>query len=130
MLLDTFRLLCLLNAAEPFHEAAVICFEQASVRSTHSYVLAELIALADARRLPRVACLDFVASIQSSTEIETVWVDEELHRAAFVLLQSRHDKFWSLCDAVSFVLMQRRDLVEALTNDRHFQQAGFQRLLV
>jgi predicted nucleic acid-binding protein len=45
------------------------------------------------------------------------------------LLQSRLDKDWSLCDAVSFVLMQQRGVTEALTTDHHFEQAGFVRLL-
>ncbi len=32
-------------------------------------------------------------------------------------------------DAVSFLLMQRRGVAEALTTDRHFSQEGFVRLL-
>ncbi|HLV80869.1 MAG TPA: hypothetical protein VKT32_11335 [Chthonomonadaceae bacterium] len=35
----------------------------------------------------------------------------------------------SLCDAVSFILMQRRGLLEALTTDHHFEQEGYRRLL-
>jgi predicted nucleic acid-binding protein len=58
-----------------------------------------------------------------------VWVDEARHRAAMDLLQARLDKSWSLCDAVSFVLMREHGEVEALTNDHHFEQAGFVRLL-
>ena len=58
-----------------------------------------------------------------------VYVDEELHRAAVDLLSRRLDKTYSLCDAVSFILMERRGLREALTTDHHFEQAGFVRLL-
>ena len=36
---------------------------------------------------------------------------------------------YSLCDAVSFVLMKQRGLREALTTDHHFEQEGFTRLL-
>jgi len=46
------------------------------------------------------------------------------------LLLARQDKTYSLCDAVSFVLMRRRHLTEAWTTDRHFEQEGFQRLLI
>lgn len=35
----------------------------------------------------------------------------------------------SLVDCSSFVLMRQKDLIEALTNDHHFEQAGFIRLL-
>jgi predicted nucleic acid-binding protein len=56
-------------------------------------------------------------------------VDEALHHAAMALLMARPDKTYSLCDAVSFVLMRQRHVTEALTTDRHFEQEGFQRLL-
>jgi predicted nucleic acid-binding protein len=45
------------------------------------------------------------------------------------LLANRLDKNYSLCDAVSFVLMQTRGLTEALTTDKHFKQEGFIKLL-
>jgi uncharacterized protein len=45
------------------------------------------------------------------------------------LLERRPDKSYSLCDAVSFILMRRRGITEALTTDRHFEQEGLRRLL-
>jgi len=45
------------------------------------------------------------------------------------LLIAREDKTYSLCDAVSFVLMRQRGMTDALTTDRHFEQEGFVRLL-
>ncbi|MEM9809150.1 MAG: nucleic acid-binding protein, partial [Cyanobacteria bacterium P01_D01_bin.56] len=44
-------------------------------------------------------------------------------------LVQREDKTYSLCDAVSFVLMCQRGITDALTTDRHFEQEGFVRLL-
>lgn len=49
---------------------------------------------------------------------------------ALALLLARPGKTYSLCDAVSFVLRRRRNLSEALTTDRHFEQEGFRRLLM
>ena len=92
-------------------------------------MLAEFIALAGARRLLRQAVLAFVADLQDNPLVEVVYVGEALHREALVLLQQRLDKTWTLCDAVSFLLMQKRGIVEALTTDAHFEQAGFIRLL-
>ncbi len=96
---------------------------------THNYVLAELIALALVRRFPRPAVLAFVMDLVDTPDIEVVWVSEQLHREAMQLLQDRQDKTYSLCDAVSFVLMRQRGISESLTTDRHFEQEGFVRLL-
>jgi len=130
MLLDTSGLFCLFHAAEPQHQLAITCFDAAEIKITTSYVLAEFIALAEARRLPRQMALEFVIDLQDSPEIVVVYVHDVLHRAAINLLQQRLDKPWSLCDAVSIVLMRQYGLYEALTTDHHFEQAGFRRLLI
>jgi predicted nucleic acid-binding protein len=103
--------------------------QSAAIRLTHSYVLAEFVALAQARGLPREPALAFVADLQDNTAVEVIYVAEALHRAALQLLRRRLDKSWSLCDAVSFLLMQQHGLREALTTDHHVEQAGFVRLL-
>jgi predicted nucleic acid-binding protein len=61
--------------------------------------------------------------------VEMVWVNEILHREAMDLLLVRQDKTYSLCDAISFVLMRKKGIREALTTDKHFEQEGFTRLL-
>jgi predicted nucleic acid-binding protein len=130
MLLDTSGLLNLHHAAEPFHDQAVAAFDSAPRRLTNNYVLAEVVALAQARGLPRLPVLEFLGDLVASPEIETVWVDRELHELVMRLLRDRPDKSYSLCDAVSFILMSDRGIHDALTTDRHFEQEGFHRLLV
>jgi predicted nucleic acid-binding protein len=130
MLLDTSGLLCLHHGAEPQHGAAVTAFDGATRRLTHSYVLAEFVALARARRVPRLPALTFIRDLLDSPDVETVFVDEALHREGVALLLARQDKTYSLCDAISFVLMRRNSFGEALTTDHHFEQEGFRRLLV
>lgn len=49
---------------------------------------------------------------------------------AMTLYRSRPDKAWSLTDCLSFTLMERMELGNALTADHHFQQAGFRALLL
>jgi uncharacterized protein len=129
MLLDTSGLLCLHYRTEPLHTQARIEYKKAIARLTHSYIIAEYVALANARRFPRPSVLAFVVDLLDSPDIETVWVDEQIHRAAIELLTVRQDKMYSLCDSVSFVLMHQRGIAEALTTDRHFEQEGFTRLL-
>ena len=129
MFLDTSGLMCLHDLRDHRHNSAVNFYRSAQQRTTTSYVLAEFVALAQARGAPRAGALAFVGDLQDSSEIETIWVDEDLHRQAFALLLARADKSYSLCDAVSFVLMREKGITEALTTDRHFEQEGFVRLL-
>ena len=130
MLLDTSGLLCLHHKAEPLHEKACKFYGAAHIRLTHNYVISEFIALSSARRLPRQAALTFITDLLMNPDVETIWVDKAMNNAAISLLRQREDKTYSLCDAVSFVLMRQRSIYEALTTDRHFQQEGFRRLLV
>ena len=129
MLLDTSGLLCYHHRDEVQHEDTVAFFNAAPVRLTHSYVIAEFIPLCQVRGLQRSKTLDFVYELLTNPYVEIVWVDKDLHHAALSLLQDRLDKTYSLCDAVSFVLMKHRNLYDALTTDHHFQQEGFVRLL-
>ena len=50
-------------------------------------------------------------------------------RKGWELYSSRLDKDWGIIDCISFVLMEERNLIEALTGDHHFEQAGFKVLL-
>lgn len=129
MLLDTSGLLCLHHRDEPYHDRASLFYDAATTKLAHNYVLAEFVVLAHARGLPRQAALEFIVGVLDNPDIEVVWVDEGLHRSAVSLLQARLDKTYSLCDAVSFVLMRERGITDALTTDRHFEQEGFRRLL-
>src|SRR5215468_12463938 len=99
MLLDTSGLLCLHNRAEPLHIYihTRTLYHAARMRVTHSYVLAEFVALAQSRRLPRMAALTFVSDLVENPYIDTVWVDEALHHEAMALLIARPDKTYSLC---------------------------------
>lgn len=45
-------------------------------------------------------------------------------QAALEILKSRRDKTYSLCDALSFVVMRRLNLKRALAFDNHFRQFG------
>jgi predicted nucleic acid-binding protein len=56
-----------------------------------------------------------------------VTIEEISHQdqiAAIELLQQHRDKTFSLCDAVSFVVMRRLNLSRVLARDNHFRQTG------
>jgi uncharacterized protein len=129
MFLDTSGLLCLYDSRDALHEDAVREFDRADRFLTHNYVLAELVALANARRLPRQDMLRRIQNIMDNPLVELLWVDESLHRAGLDLLAHREDKDYSLCDAISFLQMRESNVTEALTTDRHFVQEGLVQLL-
>ncbi len=56
-------------------------------------------------------------------------VTPELYAEGWQLYSNRLDKDWGMIDCISFVIMQERNLTEALTNDHHFEQADFKVLL-
>jgi predicted nucleic acid-binding protein len=129
MLLDTSGLYCCVDADDTRHEEAVTLFDAAPRRVTHNYVLAEFVPLAVARGYPRAQAVAFAAAILEDPEIDPLWGAPDLHRAAMSLLQSQLDKRYSLWDAISFLIMRATGITESLTTDRHFEQAGFVRLL-
>jgi len=129
MILDTSGLLCMHDADERHHIEALEVYRKARVRLTHAYVLAE-VHFSCARPSPAAAASAFIHACRAQQpRCRDDMVGEALHREALNLLNARIDKTYSLCDAVSFVLMRQRQITDALSTDRHFEQEGFRRLL-
>jgi predicted nucleic acid-binding protein len=55
-------------------------------------------------------------------------VDEALFAEGWQYFQQHSDKSYSLTDCISFIVMQRLSIPVALTFDRHFSQAGLQKV--
>ncbi|HYJ89267.1 MAG TPA: PIN domain-containing protein [Pyrinomonadaceae bacterium] len=130
MLIDTSGFFSIHDRAEKQHHRAQELYQNSQSRLTTSYILAEYVALALVRGLARKRVVAFSEEVLHDESVEIVWVNEDLHRNGLDLLRQRPDKTYSLCDAVSFVLMRERGETEALTTDRHFEQEGLVRLLV
>lgn len=129
ILVDTSGFFSLYDRADKHHLQAVSLYDAAASRLTTSYVLAEYTALAHIRGVPRREIIKFSHLILEDETVGIIWVDETLHRQSVALLRERTDKNYSLCDAVSFVIMRERGIAESLTTDKHFRQEGFVRLL-
>ena len=126
---DAFYWFALLSERDRAHNKAVAFnngFDAKLV--TTDWVITEL---ADGwSKIPTRSCfwttLEF---IDSEPGIEVVEPSQELWRAGIDLFRDRPDKEWSLTDCISFVVMERQGLTEALTGDHHFEQAGYIALL-
>jgi len=124
----------LVDRSQPFHTLAATLYRLARQQNysilTTNYIIAELVALLTSPlRLTRLQIITFIQSLKQSPYINILHIDAATDAQAWQLLISREDKNWSLVDCSSFVVMRQRNITEALTNDTHFEQAGFVRLL-
>jgi predicted nucleic acid-binding protein len=76
----------------------------------------------------RLACR-LVREILGDPGIEVAAQSHESFLAGLALYERRPDKEYSLADCISMNVMRHRGIQEVLTNDRHFAQEGFKRLL-
>lgn len=126
---DTSYLLALLNPNDEFHKAATaLSATLDEVVVTTMWVLTELgDALHQGRNRETFAL--FFDTLGEHKDFEIVPASPELFHKGVELFRARPDKDWSLTDCISFVVMADRGLSEALTGDKHFEQAGFKALL-
>ncbi len=134
LFVDTSGWGCLVDPSQTHHRTAAALYRNARQQKrkivTTNYVIAELIVLlASPLRIPRTSAIAFITGLKTSPYVEIIHIDQDLDDQAWQLLASRADKAWSLVDCSSFIVMKHRKIIEALTTDRHFEQAGFLRLL-
>ena len=127
---DTFYFLALLNSTDQAHGKAVAFTSTNPLRIvTTEWVLTELAdGLARSPR-GRTEFLGTLADLQADPDATIVLCEHALLVEGIQLYGQRADKEWSLTDCVTFVVMTKQGIGEALTGDRHFEQAGFVALL-
>lgn len=126
---DAFYFVALLNRADQ-HHAKTIAAARELRRSivTTEWVLAEVadaLANSGSRRL----AVAFIRELAQDPKVKIVPATSNLFQRGLRLYEQRPDKKWSLTDCISFVVMQEEELLEALTGDEHFNQAGFRAVL-
>ena len=126
---DAFYFFALLNDRDQSHARAVTWSQGYSGQLvTAEWVLIEVAdGLASTRQ--RAVFAPFRHRLLAEPTCEVVPLTPALYEQAVNLYAARPDKAWSLTDCLSFVVMQREVLTEALTGDHHFEQAGFVALL-
>jgi predicted nucleic acid-binding protein len=124
--------IALVHPRDPLHAKAQE--ESASVGDaevvTSQMVLVEVLnAFAGQGAQFRQAASKLAQELQSRPSVSVVQQTSAQFHQALALYQRRADKGWSLTDCASFLIMQKQKIVDALTEDRHFEQAGFKALL-
>jgi uncharacterized protein len=97
--------------------------------TTTTAVLLET-ANALARPTWRAAGVALLDHVQRRPDVQVVALSPDLWQRGWDLYRNRQDKAWRLTDCISFLVMQDIGLVDALTPDEHFRQAGFRAVLL
>lgn len=126
---DSFYYLAILSEEDEAHDRAIDFTRQARAPMvTTDRVLTEVAdAMAGITHRPRFLAL--LAALQRDPTVKVIPASRELFHRGVDLFSRRSDKEWSLTDCISFVVMEELRLHDALTGDRHFEQAGFRVLL-
>jgi len=126
---DTFYFLAILNRHDAAHvRARSLAGELTGPTFTTEWVLTEVADAMSARRL-REHFLRLLENLRADPNCTIVPATAELFAEGVRLFARRPDKDWTLTDCISFVVMQQHGISQALTGDRHFEQAGFKALL-
>ncbi|HZF08408.1 MAG TPA: PIN domain-containing protein [Thermoanaerobaculia bacterium] len=129
---DTSYWLALLNPRDTLHARVKSLYSSLDgVRLvTSEMVLTELLNdFAGRGEALRTTAVRAVERLREETQVFIAPQTSPLFREAFVLYSTRGDKDWSQTDCASFRIMEDHGITEALTHDRHFEQAGFVALL-
>jgi predicted nucleic acid-binding protein len=121
---DTSALYSALDEADPNHQVALDLLDRLLGHAelvTHNYVHVEVEALVR-RRLGASAAETLIDRLLPG--MRTVWVDELLHGTALAAMGEER-RGVSLVDQVSFLVMRRERIVDALAFDADFEAAGF-----
>lgn len=126
---DTSYLIALVRTRDAHHARAMAW--RVGIKCdflTTEYVLLEFI---DAMGQPPVRhrAVATVRALRGDDQVHIVPGSTALLDQGLEFFERHSDKRWSLTDCVSFVVMRREGITDALTSDHDFEQAGFRALL-
>lgn len=123
VLWDSSAILALLDADDADHGRAVVAADRIVAERRPSFVTNYIEAEAHAlllRKLGRAIARQWL--LTGGLPVLRVLPQEE--ERAKAILATHADKDWSLCDTISFALLESRDARMAFTFDHHFRQYG------
>lgn len=129
---DTSGFFAILAEGDDQHAAALRVLRSAQRNKrgfvTTDYVIDETATLLKARGRSH-QLQPFFQTLESSFACRIEWTDADRFHDVQQYFIKHADQAWSFTDCLSFRVMTRLRLSDALTKDAHFQQAGFKPLL-
>lgn len=126
---DTSFVVALVNKNDQHHNQAIELasrFDKRPLVTTDAILREVGNALARSFKTEPIQIIEYFIA---ADEIQIIHLSADLFRRAFELYRSHSDKAWGLVDCISFVVMRELNVTEALTADRHFEQAGLTALI-
>ena len=123
VLWDSSAILALLDADDADHKRAVAIARQIASQRLPSFITNYIEVEAHAlllRKLGRALAREWL--LTGGLPVIRALVEEEDRAREMIARHS--DKDWSLCDAISFAVLDARRIRRAFTFDRHFLQYG------
>ena len=126
---DTAFILAVVSEKDELHQKSR---ELVKIYGTLPWMTTDLVLYEVANSLARNAkpqAQKIISEFLEADGIEIVYASPALFRKGFALYCKYAYKTWGLVDCVSFVVMRENGITDALTNDKHFRQAGFNALM-
>jgi predicted nucleic acid-binding protein len=120
---DSSAILALLDRDDADHEAAIRAVDGLAREGRPSFITNYIEAEAHAlllRKLGRATAREWLFN----GGLPVVRVHPREEERAKEILARYEDKDWSLCDSISFAVMEAREVGTAFTFDHHFRQFG------
>lgn len=128
--LDSGFLIALEAADDQHHPEALAywrLFQESPVQLvTTTYVLDEVATFFN-RYGHHAKAVEIGQYLMSSPLVHFIHIEPAMFQEGWRLFQRYRDKRYSLTDCISFAVMKRLKIKTALTFDRHFLQAGFEK---
>ena len=122
---DTSGWYSLVDRDDPDHAAAAEWFKTNTFPLiTTNYTFSETITLI-LNRLGHRAAVAFGNELMESSSIRLYRASEEDEKSTWEYFVKHSDKEYSFVDCLSFVIMKKLHVKEALSLDKHFGQSGF-----
>jgi uncharacterized protein len=132
VLVDTAAWIALVNTRDELHSRAEQTMAELrrlkSTLVTTEFVLLE-VANALCTSAWRGKAIKLIDGFRSVPDLHIIPADSSLLAEGWQLYCGRPDKEWSLTDCTSMVVMRKERIEQVFTSDRHFEQAGFAKLL-
>ena len=126
---DTWFFVAVINKRDQYHQKALELSEE---YENYPLITTDAVFLEVGNALSnnyKNEAVELMESFLESDDVEVIRLNPDLFDEVLSLYKKHQDKSWGLVDCISFVVMKRYEVTQALTFDRHFIQAGFQALM-